>query len=305
MIRVFGFAHGASSSFLRAMIVFGLLGAVGCTAGGGVVDVTSDPSIDSDKLALAVAARSEDDRARDGARNPQETLDFFEVESDMKVLEVLPGSGWYTRVLAPYLSDGGELHGVMYAHEMLPMFGFFSDERIAAVKKQMAEWQDFLTQSGGVGVTGQGASFGRAPDSWDQHFDRIVMIRALHNLNRFEAKAGTRTAALAQIHRWLKPDGTVGVVQHRAPENADDNWAAGQNGYLKRSAVIAMFEEAGFELFAESSINANPLDRPEAGDYVWRLPPSLRGHESESSKQQAQAIGESDRMTLVFRKRAN
>lgn len=279
------------------------LGIFGCAAGGVDADrLTKSALTDSVKLASAVAARSEDDRSRDGARHPQETITFFEVASDMKVLEVLPGRGWYTRVLAPYLSGDGELHGVMYAHEMLPMFGFFSDERIAAMKQQMAEWPAFLDANGGAGVSGVGASFGRAPASWDQNFDRIIMIRALHNLNRFEADAGTRTSALKQIHRWLKTDGTVGVVQHRAPENAETEWAQGQNGYLKQSEVIAMFEEAGFTLVGESAVNANPLDRPRVGDFVWRLPPSLRGHDDDASKDRATAIGESDRMTLIFRK---
>ncbi|NNL57739.1 MAG: methyltransferase, partial [Pseudomonadales bacterium] len=119
--------------------------------------------------------------------------------------------------------------------------------------------------------------------------------------NRFEQRAGMRSAALAEVYDLLKPGGVVGVVQHQAPESADDSWAAGQNGYLKRSAVISMFEQAGFELVASSAMNENPKDQPGASDYVWRLPPSLRGSKDDPAQlATVTAIGESNRMTLKF-----
>jgi predicted methyltransferase len=127
------------------------------------------------------------------------------------------------------------------------------------------------------------------------------MIRALHNINRFEKTAGTRTAALQQVAALLKTGGVVGVVQHRAPADADDDWADGSNGYLKQAAVIAAFEQAGFELIDSSEINANAKDKPVVGDAVWRLPPSLRT--ADENKAAMQAVGESDRMTLKFIKR--
>ena len=90
---------------------------------------------------------------------------------------------------------------------------------------------------------------------------------------------------------------------HRAPETTSDEWADGNRGYLKQSAVIAMFQEAGLELVASSEVNANPKDQPGADDTVWRLPPSLRGSKEDPELQAAMlAIGESDRMTLLFRK---
>jgi len=92
-------------------------------------------------------------------------------------------------------------------------------------------------------------------------------------------------------------------VQHRAPETASDEWADGSRGYLKQSAVIAMFETAGFQLVSKSEINANPKDKPGADDMVWRLPPSLRSSKEDPALREAMlAIGESDRMTLLFRK---
>jgi predicted methyltransferase len=133
--------------------------------------------------------------------------------------------------------------------------------------------------------------------------DRVLLIRALHNLNRFEQVAGTRSQALAAVRGMLKEDGLVGVVQHRLPESAPDEGADGSRGYLKQSAVIDMFENAGFELVASSEINANPKDQPGANDIVWRLPPSLStSKENPELRAAMEAIGESDRMTLLFRK---
>jgi predicted methyltransferase len=128
------------------------------------------------------------------------------------------------------------------------------------------------------------------------------MIRALHNLNRFQQKAGTSSQALAATHAMLKKDGLVGVVQHRAPATASEEWADGNKGYLNQAAVIAMFAQAGFVLVAQSEINANPLDQPSGEDNVWRLPPSLRGSNEDEQRKAMIAIGESDRMTLLFRK---
>ncbi|GAB5450806.1 MAG: class I SAM-dependent methyltransferase [Halioglobus sp.] len=256
-------------------------------------------------LEKGIATRSEEDRSRDSARHPVETLSFFRVEPGMTVAEGLPGSGWYTRILAPYLGGNGKLYGVNYADRMWPMFSWvtkaISDERIALTAKfpeQVASYTD-------NGIEARGFTFESVPEEVNGSVDRVLLIRALHNLNRFEAKAGTRSAALAAVHSMLKDNGLVGVVQHRAPENVSDASAQGQRGYLKQSAVIAMFEEAGFELVASSEINANPKDQPGEEAIVWRLPPSLRGSEDDPEQRAAlQAIGESDRMTLLFRKAA-
>ena len=103
----------------------------------------------------------------------------------------------------------------------------------------------------------------------------------------------------------MKPGGIVGVVQHSGPESNSDEWATGANGYLKESAVIAAFEEAGFELAATSDINANEADVPSNEAFVWRLPPSLSGtEEGTPERAEMEAIGESNRMTLKFKKPA-
>ncbi len=256
-------------------------------------------------LEKGIATRSEEDRSRDSARHPVETLNFFRVEPGMTVAEGLPGSGWYTRILAPYLGGKGKLFGVNYADRMWPMFSWVTEEvaaqRIALTAKFPAQVASYTDN----GIEARGFTFESVPKDVKGTVDRVLLIRALHNLNRFEEKAGTRSAALAAVHDMLKDNGLVGVVQHRAPENVSAASAQGQRGYLKQSAVIAMFEEAGFELVASSEINANPKDQPGEEAIVWRLPPSLRGSEDDPEQRAAlQAVGESDRMTLLFRKAA-
>jgi predicted methyltransferase len=257
----------------------------------------------SEALAQVIESRSAEVRARDGARHPAQTLTFFQVEPGMSVAEALPGGGWYTRILADYLGADGTLYGVNYADSMWPMFSFATPQwtasRIGATAKFTGKVKEFTDN----GITAAGFTFATVPPQATGSVDRVLMIRALHNLNRFESQAGTRTAALSEVHSMLKEDGLVGVVQHRAPESASDEWADGNRGYLKQSAVIAMFEQAGFQLMAKSEINANPKDKPGADDIVWRLPPSLRtSKEDPELRATLIAIGESDRMTLLFRK---
>ena len=141
------------------------------------------------------------------------------------------------------------------------------------------------------------------PESRAGTADVVFLVRVLHNLANFEEEGGYLTAALADSFAVLKPGGTLGVVQHQAREEMSDAFADGSHGYLKKSFVIAQAEKAGFELVAESDINANPLDQPGEDDIVWRLPPTLAtSAEDPELKAQLSAIGESHRMTLKFRK---
>lgn len=254
-------------------------------------------------LEAVVAARSAEDRSRDAARHPVETLAFFGVEPGMTVAEGLPGGGWYTRILANYLGSEGTLYGVTYADRMWQMFSWATPEWVAKRMAGSAMFPGMVAGLTDTGISARGFAFENVPADVKGTVDRVLMIRALHNLNRFEAAAGTRTRALADIHAMLKSDGLVGVVQHRAPESAADAGAQGARGYLKESAVIQMFEDAGFALVGSADINANPRDQPGANDIVWRLPPSRRGTEEGTPERAAvDAIGESDRMTLLFRK---
>jgi predicted methyltransferase len=236
------------------------------------------------------------------SRHPQQTIEFFGLKPGMRVAEVLPGGGWYTKILAPLVGVDGAIYAVNYDDEMWARFGFFNEtqiaERIASSEQFAAKVNGF---PGAEKVTAKGYAFGRIDSSLNDTIDAVVFFRALHHLSRFESAAGTFTTALTETYALLKPGGIVGVVQHRAPESADDKWANGDNGYLKQSYVINMFSQHGFELVASDEVNANLKDIPGPKDYVWRLPPSLRT--SEENKAAMAEIGESDRMTLKFVKK--
>lgn len=268
-----------------------LLTLLGCAGGAGT----------NTQLEAAVAGRSAEDRARDSARRPAQTLAFFRVEPGMTVAETLPGGGWYTRVLAPYLGGGGTLYGVGYSADMMPLFSWMTPERIEQAKADMAAFDARVAGFTDNGVRARGFLFDAVPEDVLGSVDRVLFIRSLHHLSRFESEAQTLTRALADTRAMLREGGLVGVVQHRAPEDAPAESALGHRGYLKQSDVVTAFEAAGFTLVASSEINANPNDRPGAEDGVWRLPPSLRGADDDPElKARMQAIGESDRMTLLF-----
>lgn len=258
-----------------------------------------------DVLATVLAAQPEEIKARYAFRRPAETLAFFDVQPGDTVIETLPGGGWYSGILYPYLGESGKLIGAHYPLGLFERFGW-DKERLQNVLARDAGWQKAtaskaLAKGGGL----DRFTLTEMPDRFNGTVNKVLFIRSLHNLNRFGKEAGYLEKVLAETYRALKPGGIAGVVQHRAPETASDTWAAGSNGYLKQSMVIAAFEAAGFKLVETSEINANPKDRPLETDNVWRLPPSLRGVEENSAKwQEYKAIGESDRMTLKFVKPA-
>lgn len=253
-------------------------------------------------LLQVIESRSAADRARDNARHPAETLTFFQLQPGMTVAEVLPGGGWYTRILANYLGADATLYGVNYIDRMWPLFTSQTEEWRAARRAATEEFPTLVAGLTDTGIRAQGFTFNTVPGEAIGAVDRVLMIRALHNLNRFEAAQGTLSQALAAVRGMLKPDGLVGVVQHRLPESAPDAGADGSRGYLKQSTVVAAFQAAGFELLSSSEINANPADQPGAQDTVWRLPPTQRSSGDDPEERAAMAaIGESDRMTLLFR----
>lgn len=257
-----------------------------------------------DDIKAVVEARTPEQQARDIYRHPVQTLALFQVEPGMTVAEALPGGGWYTNILANYLGPEGKLYGINYADHMWGRFGFFDQAAIDNFKSRTAAFSSMVDDFTDNGIETRGFTFDTMPRELEGTVDRVLAIRALHNLNRFEAGAGTMTQALQVMHRLLKDDGMVGVVQHRLPESASDEAADGSRGYLKESTVIRAFENAGFSLVSKSEINANPNDNPGPGDIVWRLPPNFNGvGDDEAKKAEMQAIGESDRMTLLFKKK--
>ncbi|GAB5414289.1 MAG: class I SAM-dependent methyltransferase [Congregibacter sp.] len=264
-----------------------------------------DPA--SAALAAILAEQPEAVQARYAARHPQETLEFFGIKPGMSVLEALPGGGWYTKILLPYLGTDGTLVGADYDKTLFPLFGFFSEERLKEKETWVEDWRAEAEGWFDGGVADVDAmQFGSLPGHLEGELDAVLLIRALHNLARFENDGQFLTAALADINKALKPGGIVGVVQHMAPEEAPDTWADGSAGYLKKSFVVAQMEETGLEFVAESAINENPADQPTTDDIVWRLPPTLAtSKDNPELAEQLKAVGESTRMTLLFKKPAN
>ncbi|MEM9385611.1 MAG: methyltransferase [Pseudomonadota bacterium] len=257
-----------------------------------------------DRLSQVLAAQSEDMQARYAWRHPEETLRLFRIEPGQTVVEALPGGGWYSKILLPYLGSDGTLVGATYEDSLWPLFGFFDEEAIAERMQFPTQWPD---QVAGWSIDGAASveayTLGTMPDHLTGTVDRVLFVRALHNLARFEGDGDYMTRAIEESLRVLKPGGLVGVVQHRAPNDAPDEWATGAAGYLKEADVKRAFISAGFELMTESGINRNRADQPTPDDIVWRLPPSLStSQEDPELRASLEAIGESDRMTVVFRK---
>ncbi|WP_338447182.1 methyltransferase [Pelagerythrobacter marensis] len=243
-------------------------------------------------IEAAVAATNRDaDRARDAFRHPAETIAFFRIAPDMKVGEYAPGGGWYSRVLGNYLADEGELVGLYFTPESGP----FDAERQANIRKGAAEFAGKV-----AGWTGKPeANFaGMTLDSMTEAdqgtFDRVLVVRMLHNLMRWNI-ADSELKAMRDL---LKPGGMLGIVQHRAGADAPADYADGSKGYLRQDDVIGFVEALGFELVAASEINANPRDSADHPGGVWEMPPTLATKRAELENR-----GESDRMTLLFRKR--
>ena len=268
------------------------------------VEDAAAPAAEVLDLAAVLAAQPDEVQARYQYRHPQETLEFFGIEPGMTVVEGLPGGGWYTKLLLPYLGSEGRLIGANYAMEMWPNFSFATEEFIQKQSTWATDWPAEADEwRGDAGATIAAFNFGSMPAEMNGTADVVFFARVLHNLVRFEAEGGFLTAAMADAYAVLKPGGTFGVVQHHARDEMSDEFADGSHGYLKKSLVIAAAEQAGFELVAESDINANPADQPGAEDVVWRPPPTLgTSREDPELKAELQAIGESNRMTLKFRK---
>ena len=238
--------------------------------------------------------RRAEDRVRDEYRNPAETLAFFQLEPGMTVVDYMPAGGWYSRVLIPYLGDSGTYIGLN--PELHPdLTGYWDMYRDAATRipSDAAEW---------VGDEGAQVIGLNTDDDLSAHAgsaDRVLIFREMHNMRRF----GWMHDSMMAIRTLLADDGMVGVVQHRAAADAPVDYTMGQNGYQRRDDVVRLFEMYGFELVGESEINANPADPADWEGGVWSLPPGYRGAAEGSEERARRAqIGESDRMTLLFRK---
>jgi len=239
--------------------------------------------------AVNAANRTDSNKARDTSRHPKETLDFFQIKPSMKVLEILPGRGWYTEILAPYLAENGKLTVASFGanHQTKYLVNVHKD-----FVKKIGKEPDVY---GMVDVVlFQEDSFLKAiPDA---SLDMVLTFRNSHNWIRY----GGIEDVYAAFNRVLKPGGVLGVVQHRAAKDADPK-ASAEKGYIPESYLIRLVENTGFELMGASEINANPKDTRDHPEGVWTLPPSYRLKDVD--KEKYKAIGESDRMTLRFVKK--
>lgn len=246
---------------------------------------------------LELAAASDlrkDDRARDKYRNPVETLSFFRVGPQMKVGEYAPGGEWYSRLLGLYLGQQGHLVGLYFD----PTSGAFKPETQDGIRKGALGYPADVAKFTGVPAERFSAfTLDAVPEGEKGTFDRILVIRMLHNLMRWNIA----DSELKAMRTLLKPGGLLGVVQHRAKADAPSAYADGSKGYLREADVIGFVEAQGFELVGKSDVNANPRDSADWPDGVWTLPPTLALKDQDRAKYQA--VGESDRMTLLFRKR--
>ena len=249
-----------------------------------VAPVHSAAAADQGALRAAVAAptRTAANIARDRYRHPVETLAFFGVRPTDKVVEIWPGGGWYSEILVPYLAQGRGTY-----------VGAAPENRLTGLRKLVAAnptaYATVRTANFPVFARVPGAPV--APGSADV----VLTFRNVHNW--MMGKEPFEAEAFKQMYAMLKPGGTLGVVEHRLPENAD---AAREktSGYVKVSTVRRLAEAAGFRLVATSEINANPLDKTDHPEGVWTLPPNFRLGDKDRARYAV--IGESDRMTLKF-----
>ena len=242
------------------------------------------------RAAYAKLAKSEHrvpgNAGRDENRHPVGTLEFFGVRPDMTVLEYGPGKGWYTELLAPMLAARGKLivtngdpkgpaseRATMYARRF-QMFMDKAPELYGKIEVATVDTKNPVLEHDGT-------------------VDVALVIRGMHGWHRNRIVS----AWLEQIHEALKPNGVLGIVQHRAKPSANPDESA-EKGYLPEQWVIDQVTAAGFKLSKKSELNANPKDTTDHPEGVWALPPTLRLGDTDKDKYLA--IGESDRMTLRF-----
>lgn len=275
---------------MRRLAAFAALSlALAAPAAGQASQADAAPS---EALAAALAKPNRDaDRARDVHRKPAETLAFFQIGPDMKVGEYAPGGGWYSRVLGNYLSPQGTLVGLYFT----PEEGVFDEQAREGIRKAAAGFPARVEGWTGRPAAGtQGLTLDAVSDADRGSFDRIIVMRMLHNMHR----QNFADSELKALRTLLKPGGMLGIEQHRAREDASGDYADGSNGYLRQKDVIGLVESAGFELVAASEINANPRDTADHAEGVWEMKPTWR-----TKRPELENAGETDRMTLLFRKR--
>ena len=243
------------------------------------------------KKALDGPARSAENKARDGARHPAETLAFFGIKPNMTVVEIWPGTGWYAEILGPYLNGQGTYIAAAFAKEPEHKYAKYFKKANKKLHEKIAANRDAY---GDVQVV----EFFPANDKWELgpagKTDAILTFRNLHNW------MPDMEQAFKAFYENLKPGGVLGVVEHRTSAEQDPK---AESGYMNEDYVIMVAKKVGFKLEAKSEINANAKDKADHPKGVWTLPPTLAMGEKNAAKYKE--IGESNRMTLKFVKPNN
>ena len=247
------------------------------------------PAADAAALDAALKGdwRDPKNAARDVYRHPKETLSFFGVAPTETVVEITPGGGWYSEVLAPYLKAKGHyVAAVVDPAAASEKSRNYYQRGLDGLQKKFTDGPAQYDKSTVVKYDPAAPVFGKAGSA-----DVVLTFRNVHNWRSANQAEGMFKGFFAV----LKPGGVLGVVEHRAAKDvaADDD-----SGYVSEAQVIALAEAAGFRLEAKSEVNANPKDTKDYPNGVWTLPPSNNHPEADRAKYQA--IGESDRMTLRF-----
>lgn len=248
-----------------------------------------------DRLAkiLADPARANDAK-RDKYRHPAETFAFFRLQPDQVIGEYAPGGEWVSRLIGRYVNENGKYTGLYFGTKT-----HFSDQQKQGIAAAISTFpSDVAAVSGRPATDFNAFSVGDIPEGAKGTFDRILVMRMMHNLINWNIA----DAEMKAMRDLLKPDGLIGIEQHRAKADAPFSYTNGTKGYMREADIIKFMEVHGFELVAKSEINANPKDSANWPDGVWTLPPALRLKDVDRAKYEA--IGESDRMTLLFKKRA-
>ncbi|UTD29757.1 class I SAM-dependent methyltransferase [Bradyrhizobium sp. WD16] len=255
--------------------------------------VISTPSFAADvahedqalRAAINGSQRSARFLARDGARHPYEELTFFEITPRYTVVEIWPGAGYWTEILAHYLNESG-----VYYAAVEPQRATAAPTANAFNTKLNSDKAIY----GRVRITefSPPAAATLAPDG---SVDLILTFRNLHNW----LKQGNAAETLAAFHRALKPGGILGIEDHRGQRDVPQDPQA-SDGYVRQDYAIALVESAGFEFVAASEVNANPKDTANWPKGVWTLPPTFALGDTDREKYAA--IGEADNFVLKFRK---
>lgn len=244
------------------------------------------------QAAIAGSWRDPANVARDAWRHPEQTLGFFGIQPTMRVVEITPGGGWYTEILAPWLAPSGQLVGALIdpASSSSERARSYYSESNQKLRDKLAAAPEQYGKVELVEFSLTSPSFGEPASA-----DAVLTFRNVHNW----INAGAAPGMFKGFYEVLKPGGVLGVVEHRANGDVPEG---DRSGYMSEAQVVALASAAGFVLEEKSEINANPADTKDHPNGVWSLPPGNRHDEADAAR--LQAIGESDRMTLRFRKPA-